>query len=109
MRLGCDFVDRINSVLSFHTLTLVLFYCILFVYDTCCTIADSMNVNNRHVGGLMWIILIYARAVFNVVLFTVSTQFCNSATCEVRRPKNAALLVTVAFGNDGTKIIYFHG
>jgi hypothetical protein len=38
MRVGCDFlcnaVHRFNSVLSFHTVVLVAFYVIVFIYDT---------------------------------------------------------------------------
>jgi len=68
-----------------------------------------MNVNNRHVWLCDVDIVYLAGAVFNVVLCTVLTQFCNNLTCEVRRYKNVPLLVTVGFGNDVTKIINFHG
>ena len=67
------------------TLVLAIFYCVTFVYVTYCGVTGIMNVKNRHVGGVMWIMLNLAGTVLNAVLFTVLTQSCSSATCAVRR------------------------
>ena len=84
-----------------------MLYCVLFVYGTYCAIAGTINVNKRHVCGVMCIMLIHAGAVFSVVLFTVLTQYCNNAICDVRCCKNVHLLLTVAFRNAVTEIINF--
>ena len=96
-----DFVENFNSDFSVHTLVLVIFY------DTYCGIAGIMNVKNRHFCAVMWIMLNNAGTVLNAVPFTVLTQSCSSAICEVRRCINVLLLITVAFRNDVKKIMYF--
>jgi hypothetical protein len=64
MRRGCDFVcefvEIFYSVFSSHTPVLVMFYFVTFVCDTCYGIAGIMNVTNRQIGGVMWILFIVA-------------------------------------------------
>jgi hypothetical protein len=47
IRLGCDFVDLLNSVFSIDTLVLVMLYFVMFLYDAYCGIVGIMNVKTK--------------------------------------------------------------
>jgi hypothetical protein len=93
----CDFVDLFNSVYSVHTLVLVTFYVIIFIYDTYYGIVGMMDVNRGHFGGGMWIAMTFAETVCNAVGFTVLIYFCSSATYEVRRSSYLFFFITREF------------
>ena len=89
IRLGCeflsDFVDLFNSVYSLHTLVLVAFYVVIFIYDTYYNFVGVMNVNKVRFGSVMWIAMTCTETVFNALGFSVLIYFCSSTTYEVRR------------------------
>jgi hypothetical protein len=88
MKLGCDFlcdaVDRFNSVFSVHTLVLVSFYVIIFIYDTYCGFVGMTNVNNSLFGNYVWVMLTSTQTVINVAAFTVLICLCSCTHCQVR-------------------------
>ena len=48
----CHFVEIFNSDFSIHTLVLVIFYVVTFVYDIYCGVAGIKNVKKRYFGGV---------------------------------------------------------
>jgi len=81
----CDFVDLLNSVYSAHTLILVTFYVVIFIYESYFGVVGVMDVNRGIHGRVMWIRVTCIETVINAVSFTVLIYFCSSTTCEVRR------------------------
>jgi 7tm Chemosensory receptor. len=80
----CDFIDHLNSVYSGHTLLLVTFYVVIFIYDSYYSFIGIMDVNRGHFGSVMWVSVTSTETFFNGVGFTVLIYFCSSTTCEVR-------------------------
>jgi hypothetical protein len=81
----CDFVDLLNSVYSAHTLILVTFYVVIFIYDSYFGFVSIMDVNRGMFGKVLWLRLICYETVIHAVSFTALIYFCSSTTCEVRR------------------------
>jgi hypothetical protein len=48
----CDAVDLSNSVFSVHTLAIVTFCFLMFIYDICCGVVKIVNVNKSRFGVL---------------------------------------------------------
>jgi hypothetical protein len=89
IRRGCDFfcdlVDLLNSVYSAHTLILVTFYVVIFIYDSYFGFVGVMDVNRGVFGRVGWVVLTFSETVVNAVGFTALIYFSSSTTCEVRR------------------------
>jgi len=81
----CDFVDLLNSVYSAHTLILVTFYLVIFIYETYFCFVCVMDINRGVFGSVVWVWDTLTETAFNAVGFTVLIYFCSSTTCEVRR------------------------
>jgi hypothetical protein len=81
----CDFVDLLNSVYSAHTLILVAFYVVTFIYECYFSFVGVMDVNRGVLRKRLWVKLTFTETAFNAVSFTVLIYFCSSTTCEVRR------------------------
>jgi hypothetical protein len=81
----CDFVDLFNSVYSAHTLILVTFYVVIFIYESYFGFIGIMDVNRGMFGRVAWVRLAIIETAFNAVAFTVLLYVCSSATFEVRR------------------------
>jgi len=81
----CDFVDLFNSVYSAHTLILVTFYVVIFIYESYFGFVGVMDVNRGMFGRVAWVRMTIIETAFNVVAFTVLIYVCSSTTCEVRR------------------------
>jgi hypothetical protein len=81
----CDFVDLLNSVYSAHTLILVTFYVVIFIYETYFGVVGVMDINRGIFGRVVWVWVTFIETVINAVSFTVLIYFCSSTTCEVRR------------------------
>ena len=81
----CDFVDLLNSVYSAHTLILVTFYFVIFIYESYFGVVGAMDVNRGVFGRVVWVWVTFTETACNVVGFTVLIYFCSSTTCEVRR------------------------
>jgi hypothetical protein len=81
----CDFVDLLNSVYSVHTLILVTFYIVIFIYESYFGFVGVMDVNRGIMGTVVWVWVTFTETAFNAVGFTVLIYFCSSTTCEVRR------------------------
>ena len=81
----CDFVDLLNSVYSAHTLILVTFYVVIFIYDSYFGFVGVMDVNRGMFGRVLWLRLICNEIVIHAVGFTALIYFCSSTTYEVRR------------------------
>jgi len=81
----CDFVDLLNSVYSAHTLILVTFYVVIFIYDSYYGFVGVMDVNRGMFGGVVWLRVTCIDTVIHAVSFTALIYFCSSTTCEVRR------------------------
>jgi hypothetical protein len=81
----CDFVDLFNSVYSAHTLILVTFYVVIFIYESYFGFVGVMDVNRGILGKAVWIRVTIIETAFNAVSFTALIYFCSSTTCEVRR------------------------
>jgi hypothetical protein len=80
----CDFVDLLNSVYSAHTLILVTFYVVIFIYDSYFGFVGIMDVNRGILGRLVWVGETIIETAINSVAFTVLIYVCSSTTCEVR-------------------------
>ena len=89
----CDAVDRFNSVFSVHTLVLVAFHVIIFVYDTYFGFVGMTNVNNVLFGNYVWILVTSTQAVFNAADFTVLIFLCSCTPFQVRCPTNMLFLI----------------
>jgi len=89
IRWGCDFLcgffDLLNSIYSAHTLILVTFYIVIFIYDSYFGFVGVMDVNRGVFGTVVWVRMTFTETAFNAVGFTVLIYFCSSTTCEVRR------------------------
>jgi len=85
IRRGCDFVDLLNSVYSAHTLILVTFYVVIFIYESYFGFVGVMDVNRGVLGRVAWVRVTIIETAFNAVAFTVLIYFCSNTTCEVRR------------------------
>ena len=48
----CDAVDLSNSVFSVHTLVIVTFCFLIFIYNICCDVVKIVNVNKSRLGVL---------------------------------------------------------
>jgi hypothetical protein len=81
----CDFVDLLNSVYSAHTLILVTFYVVIFIYDSYFGFVSVMDVNRGVFGRVGWVVLTFTVTVINAVGVTALIYFSSSTTCEVRR------------------------
>ena len=81
----CDFVDLLNSVFSVHTLILVTYYVVIFIYESYFGFVDLMDVNRGKFGRAVWVGVTFCETVSNAVGFTVLIYFSSSTTCEVRR------------------------
>jgi hypothetical protein len=81
----CDFVDRFNSAYSAHTLILVTFYVVIFIYDSYFGFVGVMDVNRGMFGRVLWVRMTFIETAINAVGFTALIYFCSSTTCEVRR------------------------
>jgi hypothetical protein len=81
----CDFVDLLNSVYSAHTLILVTFYVVIFIYDSYFGFVGLMDVNRGVFGRVEWVGFTFIETIVNAVSFTALIYFCSSTTCEVRR------------------------
>jgi len=103
----CDFVDLLNSVFSAHTLILVTFYVVMFIYESYFGFFGVMEVHRGITGTAARVRVTFIETVNNAVGFTVLLYFCSNTTCEVRRCVNVLLLITVAFRNDVKEIINF--
>jgi hypothetical protein len=80
----CDFVDLLNSVYSAHTLLLVTFYVVIFIYDSYFGFVGVMVVNKGVFGRVLWVRIIFIETALNAVGCTALIYFCSSTTCEVR-------------------------
>jgi hypothetical protein len=80
----CDFVDLFNSVYSAHTLVLVTYYVVIFIYDSYYGFVGIMDVNKGVFGSVVWVRVTFTETAFNVAGFIVLLYFCSSTTCEVR-------------------------
>jgi len=103
----CDLVDVLNSVFSVHTLILVTFHVVMFIYESYYGFVGLMDVNRGISGRAEWVGVTFCETVSNAVGFTVLIYFCSSTTCEVRCCVNVLILITVAFRNDVKEIINF--
>ena len=103
----CDFVDLFNSVYSVHTLILVTFYIVIFIYESYFGFVGVMDVNKGIFGRAVWVRATFFETACNAVGFTVLIYFCSGTSCEVRRCVNVLLLITVAFRNDVKEIMNF--
>ena len=81
----CDFVELLNSVYSAHTIILVTFYVVIFIYESYFGFVGVMDINRGIFGGVVWLRVTCIETVTNSVGFTVLIYFCSSTTCEVRR------------------------
>jgi len=81
----CDFFDLLNSVFSVHTLILVTYYVVIFIYESYYGFVGLMDVNRGKFGRAEWVGVTFFETVNNAVDFTVLIYFCSSTTCEVRR------------------------
>jgi hypothetical protein len=81
----CDFVDLLNSVYSAHTLILVTFYVVIFIYESYFGFVGVMDINRGIMGTDVWVWVTFSETAVNAVGFTALIFFCNSTTCEVRR------------------------
>jgi len=81
----CDFVDLLNSVYSAHTLILVTFYVVIFIYDSYFGFVGVMDVHRGIFGRVLWVRMTFIETAINAVGFTALIYFCSSTTCEVRR------------------------
>jgi hypothetical protein len=81
----CDFVDLFNSVYSAHTLLLVTFYVVIFIYESYFGFIGIMDVNRGMFGRVAWVRLAIIETAFNAVAFIVLIYACSSTTFEVRR------------------------
>jgi len=88
----CDFVDLLNSVFSVHTLILVTFYVVIFIYESYFGCVGLIDVNRGITGSAEWVGVTFFETVNNAVGFTVLIYFCSSTTCEVRRSTYFVLL-----------------
>jgi hypothetical protein len=97
IRLDCDFLcdafDSFNSVFSVHTLVLVVFYVIIFIYDTYCGFIGVTNANNSLFGNNVWILVTSTQTIFNAADFTVLICWCSCTPFQVRRPTNRFFLI----------------
>jgi hypothetical protein len=111
VRRGCDFlcdsVDLFNSVYSAHTLVLVTFYVVMFIYESYYGFVGIMDVNRGSFGSVVWIRVTFTEATIHIVGFMVLLYFCSSTSCEVRRCTNVLLLITVLSVNELKNIINF--
>jgi hypothetical protein len=80
----CDFVDHFNSVYSAHTLVLVTFYVVIFIYESYYGFVGIMNVNKGVFGSVMWVRVSLTEAAILIAGFMVLIYFCSSTSCEVR-------------------------
>jgi hypothetical protein len=96
----CDFVDLFNSVYSAHTLVLVKFYILIFIYNSYYGLIGIMNVNRGVFGSVMWVRVVFTETAINVAGFIVLLYFCSSTTCEVRLCTNVTFKIKVPFRND---------
>jgi hypothetical protein len=80
----CDFVDLFNSVYSAHTLALVTFYVVVFIYDSYYGFVGIMDINTGIFEGVMWVRVTLTETAINATAFMVLLYFCSSTTCEVR-------------------------
>jgi hypothetical protein len=101
---GCDFlydfVDLFNSVYSAHTIVLLTFYVVMFIFESYYGFVGIMDVNRGSFGSVVWIRVTCTEATIHIVGFMVLLYFCNSTSCEVRRCTNVLLLITVPFRNE---------
>ena len=74
-----------NSVYSAHTLILVTFYVVIFIYESYFGFVGVMDINRGIYGTVLWVRLTFTETAFNAAGFTVLIYFCSSTTCEVRR------------------------
>jgi hypothetical protein len=81
----CDFVDLLNSVYSAHTLILLTFYVVIFIYDSYFGFVGVMDVKRGVFGRLAWVGFTFIESIVNAVSFTALIYFCSRTTCEVRR------------------------
>ena len=81
----CDFVDLLNSVYSAHTLILVTFYVVVFIYESYFGFVGVMDVNRGIFGTIVWLGVAFTETAVNAVGFTVLIYFCSSTSYEVRR------------------------
>jgi len=102
-----DFVDLLNSVYSAHTLILVTFYFVMFIYESYFGFVGVMHANRGITGRAERTRVTFIETAFNAFGFTVLIYFCSSTTCEVRRCVNVLLLITFAFRNDVKEIMNF--
>ena len=97
MRLDCDLlcdaVDRFNYVFSVHTLVLVVFYVIIFIYDTYFGFVGMTNVNNSLFGNYVWILVTSTQTIINAAEFTVLICVCSCTPFQVRRPTYMYFLI----------------
>ena len=84
----CDFVDLLNSVFSVHTLILVTYYVVIFIYESYFGFVGLMVVNRGITGRAVWVGVTFGETACNAVGFTILLYFCSSTTCEVRRCVN---------------------
>jgi hypothetical protein len=103
----CDFVDSFNSVYSAHTLVLVIFYVVMFIYESYYGFVGIMDVNRGRFGSVFWIRVTCTEAAIHVVGFMVLLYFCSSTSYEVSRCTNVLLLIIVPFRNEEKNIINF--
>jgi hypothetical protein len=81
----CDFVDLLNSVFSAHTLILVTFYVVMFIYESYFGVVGVMDINKGVTGTVSWVIVSFTETTLHTVAFTLLIYICSSTTCEVRR------------------------
>jgi hypothetical protein len=81
----CDFVDLLNSVYSAHTLILVTFYVVVFIYDIYFGVVGIMDIDRGVFVRGVWVWEAFSETALNAAAFTVLLYFCSSTTCEVRR------------------------
>ena len=76
----CDAVDLFNSVFSVHTLVIVTFYFLIFMYDSYYGVVEMMNVNAGRFGSVMWIMVTCTETIVNAAGFTVLIYVCSCTT-----------------------------
>jgi hypothetical protein len=67
----CDFVDILNSVYSVHTLILVTFYIVIFIYEGYFGFVAEMGVKSDVFGRIVWVRVTCIETAINAVSFTV--------------------------------------
>jgi hypothetical protein len=103
----CDFVDLFNSGCSAHTIVLVIFYVVMFIYESYYGFVGIMDVNRGSFGAVFWITVTCTEAAIHVAGFMALLYFCSSTSCEVRRCTNVLLLIIVLFRNELKNIMNF--